>query len=1749
MATIIKSQAFHRFKFANATEFAVTITTVDYSAEGRMNKQQAAAPAAAAAAAASIESGESMQLPAFSALPFDFPSSIPVHEYALRVRVDRAGYPPMSFVAGMRAMSNETFLLPMGKDGTTARLVWEITVQDGIKCCRLRGVIGLRNSTVFDLELQATGASEGPVPQFPVLPPGETHWLPVTPLHQSGGFLLSMRPRPQASSTAAATSDFVWSSPFVLLPDYSRQIQFTSCARQAGAASASTVSVSSDQSPVTLASVCGSTQTDFAASVSVAHSFAHGDHTLTRKQELLLDDSGFMSGRAFTAQVYDIGPLLLLQNLLAADIEFRVTERGGIVHWSSIIKRGASQPVHLLLNTKQTYIQTRIPSLQTGWSEPAELPTAPLQGAKPVPQVLSVSDASHRELRVQLEIHLSGVTRIVLYVPFWIEDLTQCGLIVSSDGKQTVPLGPLEQFRASTRAEVRTPVMFNFPESYPAGKAKEIRLSTLDGVTKAGEWRDVRWSEPIAIDALGLESTATIAGPPQMLPGESEAWLRSLSDIGVEVVQASGKWRRTKLVRLSPHFLFTNDLPCDLELTQRISTNPSLVHKRKGTVPPAVIKAGATQEWHWPDYAANRTVIVRRAGAEFAEWRWSGELDPASLGELTIMVRHKSNMQRCWFLRCEVHVQHATVFVRFSEYNPASLHALLPYSIQNRCVHQPMRVRQYVPKKGDKDFTIPVAPCDWLSVGSYSVLHFAPEIPIYARPLMLEVQLGLSVRDGAVHAQGIVVINMDEVKSFGRYDLEALAGDELSSAQTVRLCTESDGATNVLRVSNYPTAEELSSSISKIEGPLSTKAMIVRQRERRWAELCEMRNVLDRQLQRLEQHRQYASAHSAASANPSALRRPSAVSPQDSALLVEVQSARGVRFSESYVRVVFNGGSAKSGPVVSTKAKLGEPTYDQSYLFSTNGLPGTATLQLQLMESNSWPMKDTCAGVAQLTLLECGHDSRTLTLPVRSSGGAVVAELQVKLWHVPRVAQSGTAAASTGDGLESTLHEKTRIARAVKAEMKSMQRRQMIDQRGHVLPVHLQNDCQFIIQLLAIEGFMSALRSMNSRGDVVCRMRSELTGKTASVVCMHYDPAKAAAAAATPRASASASAPSTPSSSRGGDGGSIPVAWRQDVAMHVPDELLASGQEVLHLAFFFEPIDTSDEATTVVATPGSAAADGSFLRATRLRAHLPPIPLAHTACPLNSVPIQGQTSKKQQSQQQQQRGIDWRRARLPLQSDMFDPKESAAFVTLSVVRLESRSEEARSQLSVKLALSEVSLSLIDDTPSELLFLSVRDILVKFDDTLCTQDVEVKIDSVQLDDQRLDAIFPVVIGFAPVEADEKQPLVQLSVAKRKTRLPVALFEYASMLLQQLDVKVDETLIYNVLRFADAFRTGDEAVDRSADGDEALQVRLADYFKPQRSGDTLLWFNFLQVQPIAVNLSFEAAPGMRARMSGSRWNPFDLLLSFAGTALASISAAPIRLNGRTFEHVRGNSEVILGSLIHHYKAQGISEAYKVVGALEFLGNPVGAVNKLGTGVTDFFYLPAKGAVQSPAMFGIGLAKGSLSLVKGTLSGVFGSVGSITGSVSKGLAMASFDDKFIEKSSKKQQDAPKHAAEGLFEGGKSLGMGLFKGVTGLVTDPYKGAKNDGAKGFFTGVGKGLLGVVAKPTSGAVSFASQSLTGIGNTMDYCMDNKLHPARCRPQRFIAPTGLTPYDRAAAQQHETVERQRIKERKTKRQSK
>jgi hypothetical protein len=54
------------------------------------------------------------------------------------------------------------------------------------------------------------------------------------------------------------------------------------------------------------------------------------------------------------------------------------------------------------------------------------------------------------------------------------------------------------------------------------------------------------------------------------------------------------------------------------------------------------------------------------------------------------------------------------------------------------------------------------------------------------------------------------------------------------------------------------------------------------------------------------------------------------------------------------------------------------------------------------------------------------------------------------------------------------------------------------------------------------------------------------------------------------------------------------------------------------------------------------------------------------------------------------------------------------------------------------------------------------------------------------------------------------------------------------------------------------------------------------------------------------------------------------------------------------------------------------------------------------------------------------------------------------------------------------------GVTTASRELGLGCFDGITGLVTQPYRGAANHGLKGFPAGVGKGIGGLILKPGAG---------------------------------------------------------------------
>lgn len=127
----------------------------------------------------------------------------------------------------------------------------------------------------------------------------------------------------------------------------------------------------------------------------------------------------------------------------------------------------------------------------------------------------------------------------------------------------------------------------------------------------------------------------------------------------------------------------------------------------------------------------------------------------------------------------------------------------------------------------------------------------------------------------------------------------------------------------------------------------------------------------------------------------------------------------------------------------------------------------------------------------------------------------------------------------------------------------------------------------------------------------------------------------------------------------------------------------------------------------------------------------------------------------------------------------------------------------------------------------------------------------------------------------------------------------------------------------------------------------------------------------------------------------------------------------------------------------KRSGSSQGINVEAAL-------GASLETGKGVGRF----VETGVKTPMNFCMGLAKGFRN------------------------APRLYNDDTVRK-----QEKVTGLASGVILAGKEFGFGLFDGITGMVTQPMRGAEKEGVQGLIKGFGKGIGGLVLKPAAGESS------------------------------------------------------------------
>ncbi|KAG0651425.1 UDP-glucose:sterol glucosyltransferase 80B1 [Hyphodiscus hymeniophilus] len=66
------------------------------------------------------------------------------------------------------------------------------------------------------------------------------------------------------------------------------------------------------------------------------------------------------------------------------------------------------------------------------------------------------------------------------------------------------------------------------------------------------------------------------------------------------------------------------------------------------------------------------------------------------------------------------------------------------------------------------------------------------------------------------------------------------------------------------------------------------------------------------------------------------------------------------------------------------------------------------------------------------------------------------------------------------------------------------------------------------------------------------------------------------------------------------------------------------------------------------------------------------------------------------------------------------------------------------------------------------------------------------------------------------------------------------------------------------------------------------------------------------------------------------------------------------------------------------------------------------------------------------------------------------------------------------------------GLKAAGKEFGYGFYDGISGLITQPIRGAEKEGAAGLFKGIGKGIGGLILKPGAAIWGLPGYTFMGI---------------------------------------------------------
>ncbi|XP_063799608.1 intermembrane lipid transfer protein VPS13D isoform X1 [Pseudophryne corroboree] len=423
-----------------------------------------------------------------------------------------------------------------------------------------------------------------------------------------------------------------------------------------------------------------------------------------------------------------------------------------------------------------------------------------------------------------------------------------------------------------------------------------------------------------------------------------------------------------------------------------------------------------------------------------------------------------------------------------------------------------------------------------------------------------------------------------------------------------------------------------------------------------------------------------------------------------------------------------------------------------------------------------------------------------------------------------------------------------------------------------------------------------------------------------------------------------------------------------------------------------------------------------------------------------------------------------------------------------------KSPDQEQELEVIIKLQEgIGISLINKVPEELVFASFTGINVHYTHLAANQVLELNVQNVQVDNQLIGTTQSIMLFVTPksIESEELEsgPAIQINAMKVPSKNALTdLYKHLLITAQKFTIQIEEKLLLKLLSYF-GFGTSETEVEK---WDENVHEKAGE----ENTTPKRYYFENLKICVPQIKLSVFTSNKLPPELKA--------LKSTLGFPLIKFEDAVIDLDPFTRVHPYESREFIINDALKHFQEELLSQAAKILGSVDFLGNPMGLLNDVSEGVSGLIKYGNVGG-----------------LIRNVTHGVSNSAAKFAGTLSDGLGKTMDNRHQTEREYIRYHAAT--SGEHLVAGIHGLAHGIIGGLTSVITSTVEGVKNEGGlSGFISGLGKGLVGTVTKPVAGALDFASETAQAVRDTATLSGHRTQVQRVRRPRCCTSPQGLLP---------------------------